>query len=403
MGSYKFIAENPIKKYHKSDVFLFASIIILCGIGMFTLFSSTQDYSEKFLGNSLTIVRRQFICSLVGFAGLLFFWISNMKFIRKCLPFIVTAVFILCILTFIPGISIEKNGARRWIRLPFNFSLQSSEFVKFAVVLFIANLFDKQLKIQNPEDKNIFPCVLGMLLFILLVFLQKDFSTSAFIFAVCVLMFIVSGMKIAWLFPLMTILIPLVVFSILTESYRLDRIIGFLNPEEGQLDINFQSNRAKMAISAGGIWGEGIGVGIRESIKIPEVHADYIFACWAEAMGFIWVLIYFILLGFFAFRGYKAAWENDDAFSSYACFGCVSMILFQSLMNCGVVCGLFPSTGIPLPFFSSGGSSIIVTLCMCGFILNVSRNNNEERPNLSEDTYVQVNDINLNLLGDSYE
>lgn len=251
MGSYKFIAENPIKKYHKSDVFLFASIIILCGIGMFTLFSSTQDYSEKFLGNSLTIVRRQFICSLVGFAGLLFFWISNMKFIRKCLPFIVTAVFILCILTFIPGISIEKNGARRWIRLPFNFSLQSSEFVKFAVVLFIANLFDKQLKIQNPEDKNIFPCVLGMLLFILLVFLQKDFSTSAFIFAVCVLMFIVSGMKIAWLFPLMTILIPLVVFSILTESYRLDRIIGFLNPEEGQLDINFQSNRAKMAISAG--------------------------------------------------------------------------------------------------------------------------------------------------------
>ena len=216
-------------------------------------------------------------------------------------------------------------------------------------------------------------------------------------------MFIVSGMKIAWLFPLMTILIPLVVFSILTESYRLDRIIGFLNPEEGQLDINFQSNRAKMAISAGGIWGEGIGVGIRESIKIPEVHADYIFACWAEAMGFIWVLIYFILLGFFAFRGYKAAWENDDAFSSYACFGCVSMILFQSLMNCGVVCGLFPSTGIPLPFFSSGGSSIIVTLCMCGFILNVSRNNNEERPKISEDTYVQVNDINLNLLGDSYE
>ena len=328
---------------------------------------------------------------------------KNMKFIRKCLPFIVTGVFILCVLTFIPGISIEKNGARRWIRLPFNFSLQSSEFVKFAVVLFIANLFDKQLKIQNPEDKNIFPCVLGMLLFILLVFLQKDFSTSAFIFAVCVLMFIVSGMKIAWLFPLMTILIPLVVFSILTESYRLDRIIGFLNPEEGQLDINFQSNRAKMAISAGGIWGEGIGVGIRESIKIPEVHADYIFACWAEAMGFIWVLIYFILLGFFAFRGYKAAWENDDAFSSYACFGCVSMILFQSLMNCGVVCGLFPSTGIPLPFFSSGGSSIIVTLCMCGFILNVSRNNNEERPKISEDTYVQVNDINLNLLGDSYE
>ena len=157
MGSYKFVAENSIKKYHKSDVFLFASIILLFGIGMFTLFSSTQDYSEKFLGNSLSIVRRQFICSLVGFAGLLFFWIVNMNFIRKCLPFFVIGVLILCILTFIPALSIERNGARRWIRLPFNFSLQSSEFVKFVIVLFIANLFDKQLKIQNPEDKNIFP------------------------------------------------------------------------------------------------------------------------------------------------------------------------------------------------------------------------------------------------------
>lgn len=395
MGDYKFIADNPISKYHKSDFFLVTIILILWGIGLFTLFFSTQEFAERFFGNSFTIVKRQFICSLVGILGFFFFWLSKMNFLKRIMPVIVIAVVVLCILTFIPGISIEKNGARRWIKLPFGFSLQSSEFVKFAIVLFLANLFDKQKKIENIEDKNVMPAVGGMLLFVILVFFQKDFSTSAFIFAVCLLMFIVSGMKIMWILPLSVIIIPCIVLAILTEPYRLERIMGYLNPELGQWDINFQSNRAKMAISAGGIWGQGIGTGITQSTRIPEVHADYIFASWAEAMGFIGVLIYFVLLISFAVRGIKASFENSDYFASYACFGFVSMIVLQSILNCGVVCGILPSTGIPLPFFSSGGSSIIVTFCMCGFILNASRNNNSVEEPIPVDSKVFLSDVDF--------
>ncbi len=378
MGEYRFIAENPVKKYHKSDISLLVVMIILWGIGLFTLFFSTQWYSQRFLGDSLSIVKRQFFCSLVGILGFLFFWLSKMKFIRKFMPFFVLFVVLLCILTFIPGISIEKNGARRWLRLPFGFSLQSSDFVKLAIVLFLANLFDKQKKIQNVEERNVLPSVIGMFFFIALVFFQKDFSTSLFIFCVCFLMFIVSGMRVRWIFPLGSIIVPLIIFSIVTESYRMNRLKGYLNPQLGVWGINYQGNTARSAISTGGLWGEGIGTGLSRSFEIPEVHADYIFASWAEAMGFIGVFVYFALLLFFAYRGYKAAFENSDGFASYAGFGCVSMIFFQSLMNCAVVSGLLPSTGIPLPFFSSGGTSIIITLCMCGFILNVSRNNNEE-------------------------
>ena len=130
---------------------------------------------------------------------------------------------------------------------------------------------------------------------------------------------------------------------------------------------------AKRAISAGGVWGNGIGAGLSKINSIPEVQADYIFAGWAEAMGYIGVVLYFVLLVFFAYRGYKAAFENPDKFSALSTFGCVSAIVLQSVVNTMVVCGLLPTTGINLPFFSLGGTSIIVTLAMCGFIVNASR------------------------------
>jgi cell division protein FtsW len=157
------------------------------------------------------------------------------------------------------------------------------------------------------------------------------------------------------------------------NPYRLQRLIGWISPDEFGSTINYQSLNAKRAISAGGVWGSGIGSGLSKINSIPEVQADYIFAGWAEAMGYIGVVLYFLLLVFFAYRGYKAAFENPDKFSALSTFGCVSAIVLQSVVNTMVVCGLLPSTGINLPFFSLGGSSIIVTLAMCGFILNASR------------------------------
>ena len=127
------------------------------------------------------------------------------------------------------------------------------------------------------------------------------------------------------------------------------------------------------AISAGGFWGNGIGTGLVRINSIPEIQADYIFAGWTEAMGLFGVIVYLFLLGFFSYRGYRTAMLCPKRFDAYTAFGCVTIILLQSLINCAVVCGLFPTTGIPLPFFSLGGSSIIVTLAMSGILLNASR------------------------------
>lgn len=373
MESFTFYANKPSENYHKIDMLLFVTIILLWGLGIFTLFICSQRYGNTRFSNPFYFVNRQLICSLVGFAAFCFFLVVDMNLVRRMIFVLVVFSVVCCILTYFPGISIEKNGARRWLRMPLNFTFQPSELVKFVLVLFLANNFEKQEEIIDEDEKSVFPCVLGLFTFVGLVIAQKDFSTGLFIALIGILMFFVSGTKLKWLIPFLFIAIPAVFLLITLEKYRMERIIGFLRPDDFASSVNYQTLAAKRAISAGGLWGNGIGSGLSKINSIPEVQADYIFAGWAEAMGFGGVIVYLILLCIFAWRGYLAAFNSPSRFTGYATFGCVSLIFIQSLVNCMVVCGLLPSTGIPLPFFSLGGSSIIVTIAMSGFILSASR------------------------------
>lgn len=373
MNQFTFYANKPSQNYNKVDIWLLGSILLLWGLGIFTLYVCSQNFAIRAFNDPLYFVKRQLLCSLAGFVLFAAFLITDMKYIRKLVSVIVIVSLLLCFLTFIPGISIIKNGARRWIKLPGNFTFQPSELVKFAIVVFLANYFDKQDKLLNPEEKTVFPCVIALVIFAGIVFAQKDFSSGVFITIIGILLFFVSGAKLVWIFPFALLAIPAAFLMITLNPYRLQRLIGWISPDEYSTSINYQSLNAKRAISAGGVWGSGIGAGLSKINSIPEVQADYIFAGWAEAMGYIGVVLYFVLLIFFAYRGYKAAFSNPDKFSALSTFGCVSVIVLQSILNTMVVCGLLPSTGINLPFFSLGGSSIIVTLAMCGFIVNASR------------------------------
>lgn len=387
MSGFTFYANKPSERYHKSDILFLISVIFLWGLGIFTLFVCSQNSAERIFGDSYRYVKRQLITSFIGCIFFMIFFLSDMKFIRKMIAFIVIISFILCVFTFIPAFSIEKNGARRWLKMPLGFSFQPSELVKFSLILFLANYFDKQEQIDNPDDKTVAPCVGAFLFFIVIVALQKDFSTSIFITLIGILMFFVSGTKLKWVFPFLIVAIPVAVLMVLLQQYRIDRIIGYLQPTEGGTTYNFQTLAAKRAVSAGGMWGSGIGNDLVRIDSIPEIQADYIFAGWAEAMGFVGVFAYFVSLCFFAWRGYRAAFLCPDRFASYSAFGCVSVIFMQSIINCMVVCGLLPSTGIPLPFFSLGGSSIIITFAMCGFVLNASRCEESTEINIQNDDF----------------
>lgn len=395
MAHFMFQADRPSQNYHKVDMTLFASVLLLWGLGIFTLFVCSQNYALRAFADSFYFVKRQLVCSIVGFVLMFCILAMDMKLIKRLLSVVVFVSIILCALTFIPGIGIEKNGARRWIKMPLGFTFQPSELVKISMVLFLANYFEKQSEIDNPEDRTVLPCVLIYFLFIGIVFAQKDFSTGLFLALIGILMFFVSGAKLRWIFPTLIVAIPALLLMVTLQEYRLRRILAFLRPEELSTSINYQSQASRRAISEGGFWGNGIGMGLNRINSIPEIQADYIFAGWTEAMGYIGVVVYFILLCFFAYKSYKVAFKCPTRFAAYGTFGCTSVIFVQSLVNCMVVCGLLPSTGIPLPFFSLGGSSIIVTLAMCGFILNSSRcEENETRT----DNFEEITLDNLTYL-----
>ncbi len=392
MNQYDFYAHKPSENYHKSDIWFLISVLLLWGLGMFTIFVCSQGYAARFFNNdSFYFVKRQLVCSAAGIILFMAFLLLDMETIKKLVIYLVLGTLVLCLLTFVKPLSIEKNGARRWIRLPLNFTFQPSELVKLTLVLYLASYFDK-LSEDDSGERDVLPCVGIFLSMVVLVLFQKDFSTSVFLTCVGILMFFVAGAKLKWVFPFLIIAIPLVFIIVASETYRLERIIGFLKPSENLQGINYQATASKAAISAGGFWGTGIGSGLSKLNSIPEVQADYIFAGWTEAMGYFGVVAYIGLLLFFAWRGYKAAFSCPDRFAAYGCFGCVSVIVVQSIVNLMVVCGLLPSTGIPLPFFSVGGSSIIITLAMCGFILNASRCQDKNTE------YKQFEDISVDTL-----
>lgn len=368
---YTFQAERPVGQYRRTDKGLLIATLLLWGLGMFTLYIVSPNVGLRLFGNKNYFFTHQLISSVIGLAGLLVFALVPMSAIRKVLPAFTIITLALCILVCIPGIGIEKNGARRWLRLPFLSSFQPSELAKFAVILFMANLFDKQDSMQ--EDKTIsVNCILGLIFFVVSVILQKDFSTAVIILFSGIMMFYFFGAKLAWLIPFAILAVCFGLIVIFARDYRIARLMAWLKPEDFAQTTAYQLMHSKDAIAAGGFWGLGLGSGLSKINSIPEVQTDYIFAGWAESMGLFGVLIYVVLLSYFAIRCVMVGITTRDGFAAYGTLGCGFLIVFQSVVNIAVVCGTLPSTGIPLPFFSFGGSSIIVTLCMCGFMLNAS-------------------------------
>lgn len=366
--------ENAKRPY---GLFIIATLL-LWGLGIFTLLVCTPDTAERIFSNKYYFVTRQLIFSAVGFAGLLFFALFPMERIRRLLPIFVIGTLVLCLIPLTP-LGTEINGARRWVSIPHVTTFQPSEFAKLAVVLFLANLFSKYFGDDGSiEQKNFIYPLVGLFLFVIIIFLQRDFSTGVFVFAVGCILFFVSGARMNWFIPLLLLALPAAALLIFKEEYRIERVVAFLRPEESTLDSGYQLAAAQRAITAGGLWGKGLGTGMNTG-HIPEIQSDFIFAGWANAMGLLGVTAYFAALIFFAVQGYRISLSCSDRFSSYGAFGCTSIIVLQSLLNTAVVCGVLPTTGIPQPFFSYGGTSLVIDLCMCGFILNAAnRYTNEE-------------------------
>ncbi|MDR2070771.1 MAG: putative lipid II flippase FtsW [Treponema sp.] len=363
--------EKPGRRFYSDPVFI-ACTFLLMGVGLVTLYSSSFAFANRFFGNGYYFISRQLRLGIAGAALFIAAAFVPMDFLRKIIFPLVLGSMLLCILTIIPGIGVAKNGASRWISIN-NSSYQPSELVKLVLPLYLAHIFDKKQVQIVPFARGVLPPAIITSLFFLLIYSQNNFSTAFFIAVNGLFIFFMAGVKLRYFFGAAMILFPISTLLILSKEHRLRRFISYIRPDWEPLGAGYQVRSSLLTIGSGGVWGKGIGQGTMKIASVPEIQSDFIFASFAEEFGFFGILLFFIVFFIFAFRGYRAALRSKDTFRRLLAFGLVTMICSQVLANIAVVSGALPATGIPLPFFSAGGSSLATTLVMAGLITNVSR------------------------------
>jgi cell division protein FtsW len=356
----------------KTDHILVASILFLTGLGLVTLYSASYSFAQRFFNNGRYFISKQLLWSAFGIVAFFIASIVSLEWLRKLIILFVFGALALCALTLVPGIGLIKNGAARWIGIgPFSF--QPSELAKLVLPLYLAHFYEKRKTGLDSDSPGILRPTMICALFLGIIYLQNDYSTVIFLALNIMTMFFLAGVKFRYLFSLLFMFLPIAVFWVLTKETRLRRIIGFIQPDFEPRNANYQVIFSRNSITSGGFWGKGIGQGTRKLASVPEVHSDFIFSSYAEESGFLGVILFCALFAVFAIRGYMVSMRNEDTFNRLLGCGLVTIIISQALLNVAVAAGALPATGVPLPFFSAGGSSLLITLIMAGLIVNVSR------------------------------
>lgn len=354
------------------DLALLAASALLFGTGLAALYSASYGYALSLQKSGAHFLVRQLgyaPLALLVFLACAFIPPERLKALVKPLTLLALAALVL---PFIPGIGVSRNGATRWIGIGGR-TFQPSQIFRIALVLYLAYIFSKKSDRIGDVVNSALPPLMITSLGAVLIFLQNDFSSAVILVLVAAALFWAAEVPLRFFAALGTILFPLTALSVLTSDFRLRRIIGFLYPGYEPTALGYQVSGSLRAIRAGGFWGKGLGLGTLKLTSIPEVQSDFIFSAFAEETGFLGVLIFLGLWGFFLWRGYRTAFRNEDRFRSYLAFGLTTSLGIQVLVNIAVASGVLPATGIALPFYSSGGSSLLEAAATCGLLFNLSR------------------------------
>ncbi|AEJ19827.1 putative lipid II flippase FtsW [Gracilinema caldarium] len=356
----------------QSDPWLVSIIFLILGIGLVTLYSASYAYAQRLFNDSSYFIRRQLLFVIPGFVLFMITSRINLEVIRRYIMPLVLGTLFLCILPLIPGIGITKNGANRWINLGY-FSFQPSELAKIIMPLYLAHMFDKKRDRLYELKGTTIPLTIMVLLFFVVIYLQNNFSTASFLFINAMVLFFLAGVRFRYFIGLAVMSAPFLALMILSKEHRLSRLINFMQPEWDPLGAGYQVRASVLTIMSGGFWGKGIGQGQRKIASVPEIQSDFIFSSFAEEVGFVGVSLFFIIIIFFMIRSFRIASQGNTIFVRLLLFGITTMLVSQMILNVAVVAGVVPATGVPLPFFSAGGSSLAMMLAATGFLVNGSR------------------------------
>lgn len=354
------------------DKTLLITVAFLVIIGFMAIFSASAPKCLDEGGNPAQFLIKQLICFVVGFIGLKFFTNYDYKKLADWNLIFTGAILLLLLLVDFTPLGVTVNGAKRWINI-LGFQLQPSEFAKPAVVLLLASVFKNDANLLDQQKwVTAFIPILIMLGFI---FVQPNLSMVILLLATSVVMFLAAGGSLKLFFSCLAVMVTTVIIAATTiiKPYQMQRLRTWKHPELDPQGAGYNIIQSLIAFASGGFSGVGYGGSIQKLSYLPECHTDFIFAIIAEELGWVGCVLIIGLFWTLIHRGFLIAARCPDMFGKLLAVGITFSIGFQAFLNISVASSFFPTTGVPLPFISYGGSSLIVSLCMVGILLNISK------------------------------
>ncbi|GMA49450.1 hypothetical protein GCM10025857_08070 [Alicyclobacillus contaminans] len=365
------------RQRHQVDYVLFFTVIILTAVGVLTIFSASTVIAIQHGMPPAYYANRQLLFGIVGTGFMIGLSFVPAQTWYRMAPLLAGISLILLVLVLIPHVGQSLAGGRRWLGAG-SLRLQPSEMAIIAVLLYLSFFFTKKVTLLHSFKKGMLPAVIVTGLAFLLIIFEPDMGTAMTLLASCMVLLFASGARMKPLLLLMGALAPIIVGFGFLESYRSARIQAWLDPFHSA--NAYQLLQGFTAMAAGGWFGRGFDMSIQKMGYLPVPQIDFIFPVFVEEWGFLGAIALIATFAVLIWRGFHTARRAPDRFSSLLALGLTGMITFKTIINLGAVTGLLPVTGIPLPFISYGGTSLLMNLSAMGILLSISRTTLLEEP-----------------------
>jgi cell division protein FtsW len=356
----------------RPDMWLFGIAVILLSVGVVMVYSASAIVAAERFHDPFMFLRKQLFWAALGGIAL---WVAmriDYRHLEKLMVPALAVAVVLLVIVLVPPFGQSINGTRRWLRLgPVSF--QPVELAKLALVIYLAAFLARRREQLHELWRGLAPPVLVAGTLAGLVLLQPDLGNGLTLLAVTFGLLFVAGMRVRHLAMILVAALPPVVVLVAIAPYRVRRIIAFLDPWQDPRGSGFQIIQSYLAIGGGGPLGRGIGESRQKLFYLPESHTDFIFAIIGEELGFVGAAAVVGLFALFIWRGLRIGLRSPEPFGAYLALGITVLVATQTIVNLGVVTGLLPTKGLPLPFISFGGSALVVTMASTGVLLNISQ------------------------------
>ncbi|UCE27283.1 MAG: putative lipid II flippase FtsW [Candidatus Coatesbacteria bacterium] len=353
---------------------LITAVIVAAGfllvLGVMMVMSSSAALAYFKYGDSFLFIKRHLINAAFGIGAFTVFASVDYKWLGRAAPGMMAVAGVMLVLVLFVGVGSEAAPVRRWLPVG-GFFVQPSEVAKFALVVFLASyLADRDLK-ENPRDVIVPASITGGVF--TLVVLEPDFGMAVLITVCAFVVLFAAGLRVKHILAFAAAAVPAFVVVILTTHYRVSRLEGFLDPWRHARGKGYQIIQSLIALGSGGLFGKGLGASTQKLFYLPQPHTDFVYAILGEELGFIGAAAVVVAFAVLFTAGVKIAARARDRFGCYLAVGVSTVVCAQAAVNVGVCLGLLPTTGIPLPFISYGGASLVISMACVGILVNVAR------------------------------